>query len=293
MITSITLDQLSCNTETEGGGSRPYLWAVLLQVDDQTIASGALVARIGFAPSPTGAQIIIAEGMRAGGTAPVPAPQQRMAAQFDPGQQRRDLILITVLWDQHDLPFDAILAGYDAFLGTSRDAVAANLVALGSDSPEVQQAAIDAVTATVNQQVNDAIEGKLSLVDKLEIKAHLKTPDQVIDSAFAHFAVAEADSASTLSLSFGAGSGHDYRIDGTFTVTADPCEADLIRIRAAQQAIANTEGALKQLNGHEGPAADKQRELLEEELSTQQSRLAAAEADLSQCRASTSATPGL
>ena len=104
MITSITLDQLSCNTETEGGGSHPYLWAVLLQVDDQTIASGALVAQIAFAPSPTGAQIIIAEGMRAGGTAPVPAPQQRLAAQFDPGQERRDLILITVLWDQHDLP---------------------------------------------------------------------------------------------------------------------------------------------------------------------------------------------
>jgi hypothetical protein len=118
----ITLHQLSCNTETQDGGSNPYLWAVLLQVDDKTIASGALVARIAFAPSPTGAQIIIAEGMRAGGTAPVPAPQQRLAAQFDPGQERRDLILITVLWDQHGFPFDAILAGYDAFLGTSRDA---------------------------------------------------------------------------------------------------------------------------------------------------------------------------
>jgi hypothetical protein len=292
MITSITLDQLSCNTETEGGGSHPYLWAVLLQVDDQTIASGALVARIGFAPSPTGAQIIIADGMGAGGTAPVPAPQQRMAAQFDPGQQRRDLILITVLWDQHDLPFDAILAGYDAFLGTSRDAVAANLVALGSSDPGTQQAAIDAVKTTINQQVNDAIDAKLSLVFKLEVKAGLKTPDKVIDSAFAHFAVAEADSASTLSLPFGAGTSHDYRIDGTFTVTADPCEAELIRIRAAQEAIANTEGALKQLFGHEGPGVEKQIELLEAELSTQKGLLAAAEADLSQCRVRTSAIPG-
>jgi hypothetical protein len=292
MITSITLDQLSCSTETEGGGSHPYLWAVLLQVDDKTIASGALVARIGFAPSPIGAQIIIAEGMRAGATAQVPAPQQRMAAQFDPGQERRDLILITVLWDQHDLPFDAVLAGYDAFLGTSRDAVAANLAALGSSSPEIQQAATDAVKATVNQQVNDAIDGKLSLVFKLEIKAHLKTPDKVIDSAFAHFAVAEADSTSMLSLPFGAGSGHDYRIDGTFTVIADPCESELIRIRAAQEAIANTEGALKKLIGHEGPSTEKQIELLEEELSTQKNLLAVAEADLSQCRARTSATPG-
>jgi hypothetical protein len=292
MITSITLDQLSCDTETEGDGSHPYLWAVLLQVDDATIASGALVARIAFAPSPTGAQIIIADGMRTGDMAPVPAPQRRLAAQFNPGQRQRDLILITVLWDQHDIPFDAVLAGYDAFLGTSRDAVAANLLGLGSSSPVVQQAAVDAVTATINQQVSDAIEGKLSLVDKLEIKAHLKTPDTVIDSAFRHFALAEVDSASTLSLPFGAGSGHDYRIDGTFTVIVDPCEAELIRVRAAQQAIANTEGALKKLIGHEGPGTEKQIELLEEELSTQKGRLAAAEADLSQCRAGTSATPG-
>ena len=134
--------------------------------------------------------------------------------------------------------------------------------------------------ATVNQQVSDAIEGKLSLVDKLEIKAHLKTPDKVIDSAFAHFAVAETASTSTLSLPFGAGSGHDYRIDGTFTVTADPCEAELIRISAAQQTIANTEGALQELNGHEGPSTEKRIELLEKELSTQNSLLAAAEADL-------------
>jgi hypothetical protein len=292
MITSITLDQLSCNTETEGGGSHPYLWAVLLQVDDKTIASGALVARIGFAPSPTGAQLIIAEGMRADGTAPVPAPQQRMAAQFDPGQEQRDLILITVLWDQHDFPFDAVLAGYDAFLGTSRDAVAANLADLGSSSPEIQQAAIDAVKATVNQQVDDAIEGKLSLLDKLEFKKHLKTQDKVIDSAFAHFAVAEADSTSTFSLPFAAGSGHDYRIDGTFTVIVDPCEAELIRVRAAQEAIANTQAAIKKLIGHEGPSTDKQIELLEEELSTQKKLLAVAEADLSQCRADTSETPG-
>ena len=135
-------------------------------------------------------------------------------------------------------------------MGPAGTRVAANLAELGSSSPEIQQAAIDAVKTTVNQQVNDAIDEKLSLVFKLEIKAHLKTPDKVIDSAFAHFAVAEADSTSMLSLPFGAGSGHDYRIDGTFTVIADPCESELIRIRAAQEAIANTEGALKKLIGY-------------------------------------------
>ncbi len=40
MITSITLDQLSCNTETEGGGSHPYLWAVLLPRSSTPARSG-------------------------------------------------------------------------------------------------------------------------------------------------------------------------------------------------------------------------------------------------------------
>jgi len=148
------------------------------------------------------------------------------------------------------------------------------------------------VKDTVNQQVNDAIQGKLSLLDKLEFAKHLKTEDKVIDSAFVHFAVAEADSTSTFSLPFAAGSGHDYRIDGTFTVIVDPCEAELIRVRAAQEAIANTQAAIKKLIGHEGPSTDKQIELLEEELSAQRGLLALAEADLSQCRADTSGTPG-
>jgi hypothetical protein len=290
MITFINLDQLSCNTETEDGGSHPYLWAVLLQVDDRTIDSGALVARIAFAPSPDGAQIIVAEGMRSGDTAPIPALQQRLAAQFDPGQQRRDLILITVLWDHHAFHGHTAVAGYNAFLETSRDALATHLGELGSSSPENQQAAIDAVKATVTQKVNDAIEGSLTAGDKLDIA--IGGADNVIDSAFPHFAVDEADSTSMLSLPFGAGSNHDYRIDGTFTVIVDPCETELIRVRADQQAVANTEGALKQLIGKEGPDVEKQIALLEEELSREKSMLAAAEADLSQCRANTSATPG-
>jgi hypothetical protein len=75
-------------------------------------------------------------------------------------------------------------------------------------------------------------------------------------------------------------------------VIVDPCETEFIRVRAAQQAVANTEGALKQLIGKEGPAVEKQIERLEEDLSREKSVLAAAEADLSQCRANTSATPG-
>jgi hypothetical protein len=292
MITSIVLNQLVCAAESNGGGSHPYLWAELLQIDNRTIDSGALVASIGFAPPPIGAQLVITEGMRAGDTAPIPAPQARLAAQFDQAESIKDLILVAVLWDRHDTPIDAILAGYDAFLGSARDAVAKNLEALSSASGDVVNAAVDEVRAEINQQVNDAISGKLSTLDKVEIAAGLETSDSVIGSAFVHFALAQGNPPSGFSLAFGSGSTHDYRIDGTITVTVDPCESELIRVQAANQAIANTRSALKQLIGHEGPATEKQIEILDAELSTQQARLAAAQADLNLCRIGTTRFSG-
>jgi hypothetical protein len=50
MITSIVLNQLVCAAESNGG-SHPYLWAELLQIDNRTIDSGALVASIGCEPA--------------------------------------------------------------------------------------------------------------------------------------------------------------------------------------------------------------------------------------------------
>jgi hypothetical protein len=237
---------------------------------------------VAFPPPPIGAQVVIKEGMRAGDSAPIPDPMARLGAQFRPGQSIRDLVLVAALWDRQETPFAAVLAGYNAFLGEVGDAVAAKLGDLKTATD--QKPIIDAIKATVRKHIEDAITGQLSWFDKFEIAINVEHPDQLIDSQFVLFELDEKDSSAPFALAFGAGTARDYQVNCELIVTADPCEAELIRIQAAQQAIENTKGALKQLGSAEGNAADKKRDQLEAELAAQTGRLAQAEADLSHCR---------
>jgi hypothetical protein len=275
VIVSIGLEQLRCNAENHD--AHPYLWVQLLQIDDDTLPG---VARVSFPPPPIGAQIVIKEGMRAGDSAPIPDPMARLGAQFRPGQRTRDLVLVAALWDQHDTPFAAMLAGYDAFLGAVGDAVAANLGALSTAVD--RQPIIDAIKATASKQIHDAIANQVSWFEGL-----FETQDALIDSQFVLFELDEKGSSTAFTLAFGAATPHDYQVDCKRVVTADPCEAELIRIQAARETIANTRGALKQLG--EGNVADQKREELEAELEAQTGRLVQAEADLKHCRTITGA----
>jgi hypothetical protein len=147
------------------------------------------------------------------------------------------------------------------------------------------QTAINAIEETIQSQVTKAITDKLSSVDKAEIGLGLKHPDTVIDHGFIHLTVGEHDSTTPVLLAFGAGSDHSYEIDGSFRVTADPCETELIAVEAAQQAIANTRGALRQLAGApENASTERKMEQLEAELAHQKAELTTAESDLDRCR---------
>jgi hypothetical protein len=72
VITSIELQQLRCTFQPRPHSSRPYLWGVLLQVDDDTLASGALVATVSFPPAPDGSFSEIAAAMHDGDSATIP-----------------------------------------------------------------------------------------------------------------------------------------------------------------------------------------------------------------------------
>ena len=109
-------------------------------MDDDTLASGALVAMVSFPPVPDGSFSEIAAAMHDGDSAPIPGPVARYAARFRSGQTHNDLILVVVLWDGRDTPLHAIAKGYDAFLGEIRDAVADNLVALSTADDDQEKA---------------------------------------------------------------------------------------------------------------------------------------------------------
>jgi hypothetical protein len=287
VIAGITLNGLFCTAESNGDGSHPYLWVVLLKVDDQTIGSGELVDAVSYLPGLTGAQLVIKQGMHTGDTASISDLQAHLVTQFDSAETTKNVILVAVLWDDNDTPFDAVAAGYDAFLFGTRDAIAAKLPALNSTAGG--QAVIDEVKAAINTKVHDAISGKLSAWDKFNIWPGTETLDSVIGNAFVRFDLTKP-TPSLFNLDFGAGSQHAYRIDCSMSVTDDPCESELIEVRGIQDTIANIRGALQQLSTHENK--QDQIDKLETELSAQQARLTTAEAELNQCQIRSNIGPG-
>jgi hypothetical protein len=290
MIGSITLDRLSCVTEP-AGSARPYLWTVLLQVSDSTIESGALVATIGFVPSPGGAQLPIADGIRPGDSAPLPSEQaHHLAGQFGSAEKTRHLILVTVLWDRHDTPFDAVLAGYDAFLSTTRDAVAGHLPELSSTSPDVVAAAIEQVKAEAAAAVDAAVRAKLSWGFQLRVYLKLAKADGMIDAAFRDVDL-HTPAPGPFDLNYGTAPGSAYRIDATLAVADDPCEAESLRVRSLRQTVANAEAALAKLLAHEGANNQAQIETLQEQILVFRGELTDAQRALEQCVAA--ATHGI
>jgi hypothetical protein len=284
MIASIQLQQLRCTFQPNIQGCQPYLWGVLLQVDDDTINSGALVATASFAPSPDGSFTSIAPAMHGGDSAPIPGAVSRYVAWFRSGQTRKDLILVVALWAAQDTPLPATAAGYDAFLGEIRDAVAANLLDLSNATDDEEKAIEDKIKQRVHDKVEAAIKDQLSDLDKVQIEIGLEIPDRLLDSAFRHVTLQETDSTTPFTLPFN-DVIDDFQLDAKLTVTADPCESELTRVRAGQQTIENIRGALKQLsNQPESSKVEKEIEELENELVVKKANLAQAQNDLAQCR---------
>lgn len=285
MIVTIELQDLVCVDQFRSEGCRPYLWGVLLQVDDDTVNSGALVATVSFAPPSDGAFVPIASAMHAGDSAAIPGPVSQYRARFRSGQNRNDLILVVVLWDARDTPAAAVAAGYGAFLGEIRDAIADNLLDL-STADEDQVSVIEAkISQRVHAKVESEIRGQLSDLEKVEVELGVLTPDQLINSAFWHVSIQDADSAQSFTLPFSDNLNDDFALGARMTVTSDPCEDQLARISFAQRAIENTRGAIKQLHSSpESPKIEKEIEELENELLALQAKLAQAQHDLEQCR---------
>jgi hypothetical protein len=284
MIASIQLRRLRCTFQPKIQGCRPYLWGVLLGVDDDTLASGALVATVSFPPTPDGSFSEIAPAMHGGDTAPIPGEVARYAARFRSGQTHNDLILVVVLWDGQDTPLHAIAKGYAAFLGEIRDAVADNVVALSTADEDQEKAIEETIKKRVHDKVEAAIKGDLSDLDKIAFATGLNTPDRLIDSKFRHVSLKAADSVTPFTFTFN-DVIDEFQLDAEQSVVADPCEEQAVRVRFTQQTIENIQGALKQLHHQpESPKIEAKIEQLEAELLTWKATLVQARSDLAACR---------
>lgn len=199
----VTLDQLACSKEhDETGHSEPYLWPVLMRVDDETLATPALLAAL--SPADAFARVVVKSGMRRGDAAPVPAGQRVFHFRFSDGLDLNKLILVVALLENDETPARAITNGYATFRTELPKAVGTldRLLRLSSDDPAVVAAAIGEVKASVGDAVRTSIRDSLSGVDKLKVLLGTLDLDDEIAVAHAAFDTRLGDGGAALKQSF-------------------------------------------------------------------------------------------
>src|SRR5262245_28376897 len=119
----LVLERLRCIRESDGTGhSEPYIWPVLLWIDDNTLATPSLVGVT--APGLGNARVVIKNDMRAGQIADIPTSVGDLRVRFDDGLTIRRLILAVALWEEDETPEAAMRAGFQAFSSELRAAIA-------------------------------------------------------------------------------------------------------------------------------------------------------------------------
>lgn len=245
----LNLKRLICTRENDGTGhSEPYIWPVMLRIDDNTLATPGLVAV--HSPSLENARVVIMNGMRAGDMADIPASTGRLRARFEDGLNIRRLILAVALWEWDETPDDAVRAGFQAFSGELRAAIADNLLAFSEASEEEEQALIDTIKARVKNRVRSAIKDGLTAWEKARVFAGTLNLDDVIDSNFEHFKDFSDTGIIPISLAFMLGSSDEFKIEGELEIRSVPielCQDQVNRVQAAQRKLDGLYNQIKAL----------------------------------------------
>lgn len=293
----IHLDRLRCLAEDDGSGhSEPYVWTVLLWVDDATIGSGQIVGS--RAPGNTqGARAVVKEGIKAGEEAPMPAAQRRFARRFEDGLTVRQVGIVVAMFEEDETPEDAVRAAYDAFRRELPSAVA-QFIRTHLRGPETD-AEREEIAARVRPQVLAAGEGALSSFEKLQVfLGTLNLDDEVGFASF--FTEIQDDQQETqpFSLRFlSKDERNNYEIDGRFELRTPPapdrCQAQIDRVNQARADLAGVQAEIRSLQDElrEAPPSQKPsiireiRRIRTEEVPALAAALEATQRALDRCRA--------
>lgn len=302
----ITLESLRCYRESDGSGhSEPYIWPVLIRIDDETLNTPEHVAV--SAPALGNARVVLKDDMRAGEVATIPGEVGVFRVRLEDGQQVLKLLLTVLLWEEDETPIKAVRAGFQAFSAELGQAIAANLAGLAGASNALERAPIikiiqDRVAAKVESAIGDALTG----FQKVRVWVGTLNLDDQVGSDFLALTDDSFPSLRTRPFqmvfrSEGSNPSNVYTIDGRMEVVPvvkDPCQALVDRVQQAQAVIDGIEqeirGLQEQLTGH--PAAGlpplskaaiiaEIRRIRAEDLPPAEAELASARAALSICRA--------
>jgi hypothetical protein len=260
----ITLESLHCLREVDlprFGGSEPYLWPVLIRIDDLTIQTPGLVAVI--APAVGNARVIIRDSMRAGQTADIPLSVGLLRTRLEDNLFDTRLLLVVALWDGDETPGGAVRAGYQAFVSELGAAIGDGPTLLALKDAEDRQdeaakaAIIKAIREQVEKRVKSAISGALSTTDKIAVKTGFLNLDDAIGSTFKGFANALP---TPLILRITQGGFNDFEIRGRLEireVRRDRCQSQVNAVSAAQAEVNGVNSQIKALQAelqHASPA---------------------------------------
>jgi hypothetical protein len=296
----LVLERLRCLRESDGSGhSEPYIWPVLIWIDDDTLATPALVGVA--APALGNARVVIKNDMRAQEEADIPGSVGSLRVRLDDNQTIRRLILAVALWEDDETPQKAMRAGYTAFVAEMGSAIADNLFALSAaNTDEERQPLIDAITARVKAKVESAIRNALTGWQKARVAIGTLNLDDFIDSAFKSFPELATQNVVLDFASPGGRPADRYQIFGQLQavpVRVDLCQAQANAVREAQATIAGIEAEIRslqaQLRGQREPGEpplpkafiiQEINRLREEELAPAEDALQAAVDALAACR---------
>lgn len=296
----IGLEQLRCIRESDGSGhSEPYIWPVLIWIDDDTLSTPALVGVT--SPALGNARIVIKDNMRAGQVADIPGQVGILRVRLDDNQIVRQLILAVALWENDETPEKAMREGYKAFANELGLAIADNLLALnGATEPEQRQPIIDAIKIRVRDKVESAIRNGLTGSQKARVFLGTLNLDDIVSSDFKSFPQLLSQPFSLAFASDENPPSNRYTIDGQLMavpVVVDPCGAFAAHVREAQAVVDGIENEIRslqaQLRGQTQPGEPplpksfiiaEIKRIREEELPPAEAALEAARRALARCR---------
>lgn len=288
----VVFEQLRCVTlRLTESRTEPYIWPVLIRVDDNTIATDALVAVT--APLQANARVVIKDSMRAGETAAIPGSVGILRTRFEDNLTFRHLVLVVALLEEDETPKSAMLKGFQAFISELRAAIAENLLDLSATTGEDLQALIDAIKKRVEDKVKSAIRGGLSAWEKAKVAAGILNLDDAVGSAFVSFGDPVLVP-TPIGLTFekkekvlGVETIQRYEILGQLQlrpVRVDRCQAQVNAVNAALAVVKDIEKRIQDLKNEFAQASVAEREIIRVELDEAREELAAAEAVLEGAR---------
>jgi hypothetical protein len=268
----ITLEELAClelkNLEKL---AEPYIWPVLIWVDDATIKDPALPILVGTIPE-RNFRKVIKNSMRARETAPIPASVGTLRVRFDPtvdGTIGKHLIVVVALLENDETPTHAMRAGFRTFVSSLTATVTSHLVELNNATKEEREAIVEEIKEQVSAAVDSAVEDDLTAEEKAKVFFGIIDPDDSLGGGFVALDNAEIvpgpimiaieqtgrlkpplDSVTTLSR---------FEIRGRLRlqpVVVDPCQRQVQAVNEAQAVVTGIEKQIEELQDQLTGGAD-------------------------------------